>query len=101
MDDQTPEIDSGRTAKPLKVIDGQRRGETIPPFARRPIRTANDARRMLSRLIHGFQLGQIDSADAKTLTYMLISYATILRDSDFEERLREIETKLAHKGGRK
>jgi len=77
--------------KPMQVIEGKKIAGSIPPFAKKPVRTVNDAKRMLSKLIHGFQLGTINGTDAKTLCYLLISYTQIIRDFDFEERIKKLE----------
>jgi hypothetical protein len=57
------------------------------------IKTLKDARRLLGKLIYEFQKGNIHNQDAKDLTYMLISYVAILKDSELEERLIALEEK--------
>ena len=54
----------------------------------------NDAKRLLSRLIYKLQSNEISGQDAKDLTYLLISYVTIVKDIDFERRLKTIEEKI-------
>jgi len=68
-------------------------------FSKRRIRTVNDAKAVLARLIQAFQEQRIDDTPAKTLTYMLISFVNICRDSDMEQRLTELETAINQKGG--
>ncbi|MBN1578788.1 MAG: hypothetical protein JW913_19660 [Chitinispirillaceae bacterium] len=83
----------------LKVIEGGKVKKMLtkgisPLFAKKPIQNINDARKMLSKLIHGFQMGTIESTDAKTLCYLLISYCQLVRDTDFEDRIKALETKV-------
>ena len=75
----------------LKVIDGGNACGEIPPYAKKPIRNVKDAKKMLSKLIHAFQMGKVMSDQAKTLCYLIISYVQIIRDADFEERLIKLE----------
>lgn len=66
----------------------------LPPFAANPIKSIKGAKKMLARLIHGFQRGEIESSNAKTLCYLLVSYCTIIKDSEFESRLKDINERL-------
>jgi hypothetical protein len=97
METGTTENAENRPSRRLQVIDGGNVAGSIPPFAKKPIRNVGDARRMLARLIHGFQCGKIDGAEAKTLCYLLISYSQIVKDHDFEERIRNLEAKAGRK----
>ena len=81
----------------LQVIKGGKVAGSIPPFAKKPIRSISDARKMLARIIHGFQMGAIESSDAKTLCYLLISYSQMVKDHDFEERIKNLEEKVGKK----
>jgi hypothetical protein len=76
---------------PFEVSDNSKIAGSIPPFAQKPVRTAKDAKKMLGKLIHAFQFGHIDNMQARTLTYMLISFAQMVKDTEFEERLEAIE----------
>ncbi len=58
------------------------------------VRNIQDARRLLSRLILQLQTGAIEGRQAKDLTYILISYVQIARESDLEVRLEELERAL-------
>jgi hypothetical protein len=78
-------------------IDEARDTATIPPYAKKPVRTVRDAKKMLAKLIHGFQLKQIDGDDSKTMTYMIVSFVNICRDNDLEQRLRDLENKVGIK----
>jgi hypothetical protein len=75
----------------LQVIKGGKVAGSIPPFAKKPIRSITEARKMLARIIHGFQMGTIESSDAKTLCYLLISYSQMVKDHDFEVRIKALE----------
>jgi hypothetical protein len=94
VDTETAENEPSRR---LQVIDGGNVAGSIPPFATKPIRTVKDAKRMLARLIHGFQCGQIEGTDAKTLCYLLISYSQLVKDHDFEDRIKQLEAKAGKK----
>jgi hypothetical protein len=76
---------------PFDVIDNTKVAGSIPPYAKKPVRTARDATKMLGKLIHAFQFGKIDTVQARTLTYMLVSFSAMVKDSEFEERLDELE----------
>ena len=54
-------------------------------------RNVNDAKRILSKLISEFIKGTIEDNRAKTLCYLLNSYVSITRETDFESRLSEVE----------
>jgi hypothetical protein len=76
---------------PFEVTENSKIAGSIPPFAQKPVRTAKDAKKMLGKLIHAFQFGHIDNMQARTLTYMLISFAQMVKDTEFEERLEAVE----------
>jgi hypothetical protein len=78
---------------PFKVIGGAKDAGSIPPFAKKPIHSVKDAQKMLARLIHAFQCGKVDGTEAKTLCYLLISYSQLVKDHDFEERIKALEGK--------
>jgi len=61
------------------------------------IRNIKGARRMLSRIIYGFQTGTISDSKAKTTAYLLIKYSELFRVEKIEEvekRLKSLEGKL-------
>jgi hypothetical protein len=78
-------------AAQLELINGNKMLGSIPPYARHPIRNVKDAKKMLSKLIHAFQLGTLTSEPAKTLCYLIISYVSIIRDHEIEQRLAALE----------
>lgn len=80
-----------------KPIDNKQVSPSHPPKGTRPMRVRNnqDARRLLGRLILQLQTGAIENRLAKDLTYLLISYVQIARESDLEVRLEELERTLA------
>ena len=57
------------------------------------IRNAKDCRRLFGKMILGFQRGQIDSGNAKTLSYLLIGFLQSCTQADIEERLKNLEQK--------
>ncbi len=51
----------------------------------------SDAKRLLSKLIYKLQIGEIEGQSAKDMTYLLISYVNMIKDIEFEERLKQLE----------
>ena len=48
----------------------------------------------MHKLIYGLQTGEIDSRKAKDLTYLLSVFITVVKETEFDERLKELEKKL-------
>jgi hypothetical protein len=69
----------------------------VSPLLDAPIESIADAKRTLGRLILGFQQGTINSQDAKTMCYLLISFSAMCRDNDLEERIKTLEEKAGSK----
>ena len=69
----------------------------IPPISGRCIKVNNiqAAKRLLSKIILLLQKGLIDGRRAKDLVYILSIFTAVVKDSEFDERLREIENKLS------
>ena len=84
------------TAKPLQSVQNQSDTPVYSPLGGKPIRISKvkDAKRLLSRLLMEFQKGTIDSRQAKDMTYMLVSFVQIVKDTEMEERLGRLELKL-------
>ncbi len=61
-----------------------------------PIKVNNlkSARRLLSRLIHQLQTGEVENKTAKDLTYLLISFVNVFKAHEFEQRLEALEKKI-------
>lgn len=91
MTEETQKQPENAGATQLEVVDGGKVCGEIPPYAAKPIRTVKDAKRMLSKLIHAFQLGTVLDDRARTLCYLIVSYVTIIRDAEHEGRIRAIE----------
>jgi len=51
-------------------------------------------KRILSKLISAFIKGEIKDQKAKTLCYLLSTFAMIIKDTDFENRLQLLETTM-------
>ncbi len=68
----------------------------IPPVPGRCIKVNNipAAKRLLSKIILLLQKGLIDGRRAKDLVYILSVFTAVVKDTEFDERLREIENKL-------
>jgi hypothetical protein len=74
----------------------------FPPASprRRPIRlhSAGDARRFLSKLINGVFRNEIDSGTAARLGYLAGILLKTIETSDIEQRLVDLEKRLAERG---
>ena len=55
----------------------------------------SDAKRLLSKLIYKLQIGEIEGQSAKDMTYLLISYVNMIKDIEFETRLKELEERTS------
>ena len=69
-----------------------------PPLVlERPVKVNNvkQAKKLLSKLIYGLQTGEIDSRKAKDLTYLLSVFITVVKETEFDERLKALESKLS------
>lgn len=68
--------------------------ERIPILKyKKRVRTIQDAKAILSKLISAFMKGEIDNKDAKDLCYLLNTYVAIHRDTDLEERIEQLENR--------
>ena len=92
-----PEFEPGKSAK-YEGEDGDFNGGT-PHLIGRPVRlkTVDDARRLLSRLILEFQRGTIDDKKSKCLCYLVVSYVDVATQTDFEDRIKALEEKTGKK----
>lgn len=54
-----------------------------------------DVKRAYSRLIQDYCKGLVNNEDAKTITYMFSGYLQLIRDVEFEERLKLLEEKVS------
>lgn len=52
-----------------------------------------DVKRAYSRLIQDYCRGLVTNEDAKTVVYMFSGYLQLVRDVEFEERLKLLESK--------
>lgn len=53
-----------------------------------------DVKRAYSKLIQDYCKGLVTNDDAKTVTYIFSGYLQLIRDVEFEERLKYLEEKL-------
>ncbi len=77
-------IDRGESPQ-LPAVQG------VAPIQVVRIRDIRSCKRLLGRLIVQLQKGEIGETTAKTLCFLLTSYAQIASASDFEERLAKLE----------
>ena len=52
-----------------------------------------DVKRAYSKLIQDYCKGLVNNDDAKTITYMFSGYLQLIRDVEFEERIKQLEEK--------
>ena len=71
-------------------------GAPIPLLPGKPVdvRTAQQARRLMGKLIREFQKGVISGKDAKNLSYLVVVYLTACRQDEIEQRVKLLEKKL-------
>jgi hypothetical protein len=67
---------AGKIEKPVKIV------------------SISSAKRLLSKLIYKLQTGEVSGQNAKDMCYLLISYVNMVKDVDFEERLKELEQRV-------
>ena len=71
----------------------------VPPLmGLRPIRVscARDAKRLMARIILALQKQTIASQTARDLCYLLVTYVTMLRETELEERVAKLERGVTH-----
>jgi hypothetical protein len=86
--------------KPLQEPENKEFIQTSPPFVLSGIsvpKNIKDAKRILSKLISAFIKGEIEDQRAKTLCYLLNSFVMIIKENDFEIRLKLLETNMRGK----
>lgn len=52
-----------------------------------------DVKRAYSKLIQDFCKGVVPNEDAKTLVYLFSGYLHLMKDVEFEERIKQLEAK--------
>lgn len=75
--------------KTFEIKRVKRKG--MPPIIPVKVETLNDARQLLSNLIYALQVGTITGQTAKDLTYLLINYVSIFRETEMLERVQRLE----------
>lgn len=83
------------SVKELQVVELPKSNRKINIF-NRDVRylKVKDVKRAYSKLIQDYCKGLISNEDAKTITYMFSGYLQLIRDVEFEERLKQIEDKV-------
>jgi len=84
------------TGKQVQGVDNTTDVENSPlvsVLGCKPINVTNtrSAKRVLSKLITAIQMGKVPSPIVKNLVYALSTFCQIMRDVDFEERLKKLE----------
>ena len=65
---------------------------------RRRLKTLQDLRRFLARVTNDLDADRITESKARCFGYLASTMSTIIRDSELEQRVSELENKL-EKGG--
>jgi hypothetical protein len=78
----------------LQLITDKLVNSSYPPI-NKPIKIKNirDAKRLLSRLIYHLQIGTVENQTAKDLCYLTICYINVIKELEFEARLKNLEEK--------
>lgn len=83
----------------LKVVEVKELPQTPPRLKlfNRNIKylKVKDVKRAYSKLIQDYCKGLVTNDDAKTVTYMFSGYLQLIRDVEFEERLKLLEDKVS------
>jgi hypothetical protein len=68
---------------------------TPPPFDK-PIKVNNpkQAKKLLSRLIYMLQIDKVESKKAKDLTYLLSVFISIVKETELEQRIADLENRM-------
>jgi hypothetical protein len=53
-----------------------------------------DIKRSYTRLIQDFCSGKVTGDDARTISYLFAGYLQVIRDTDFDSRLKELEVRI-------
>lgn len=77
--------------KNTKLIESQKDKGNTPLVKAVKVRTIKDAKRLMSKLITGFQQGTIIGRDAKDMAYLLTVFLQIVKDFEIEKRIESIE----------
>jgi hypothetical protein len=83
------------TNKNIEVLELPQQANKISIF-NRDVRylKIKDVKRAYSRLIQDYCKGLVTNEDAKTITYMFSGYLQLIRDVEFEERLKQLENEI-------
>jgi hypothetical protein len=87
------------TLKELKVIEIKENNKDTPykiNIPRNKKFTAKDILRLHSNLIRSFINGNIESDNAKVLSYLCSNYLEALQGAEMEKKLAEIEEKISN-----
>jgi hypothetical protein len=89
------------SSKSQQLIKLEANIKTPPLLLGKPVFVTNfrTAKRLLSRLILGFQKGEISGRDSKDLCYLVASFVQIAKDTEIEERLSKLEGKVGGTDG--
>lgn len=86
-------------ANSLKVVEVKELPQTPPRLKlfMREIKylKVKDIKRAYSKLIQDYCRGLVTNEDAKTVTYMFGGYLQMIRDVEFEDRLKLLEGKVS------
>ena len=75
--------------KNVKTLDDSKHSRSPPRVG--PLRSVGDVRSEMARVYRAARMGRLDLGDAKSLTYILVSLGALIRDSDLEQRIAQLE----------
>jgi hypothetical protein len=91
--------DEKLTTNSLKVVEVKELPQTpsrLKLFTREiKYLKVKDIKRAYSKMIQDYCKGLVTNDDAKTVTYMFSGYLQLIRDVEFEERLKQLEGKVS------
>jgi len=64
------------------------------------LKSLADVRRFMAKIINQLHKGEIEESKGRTLAYMSSILKDIVKESDFEQRMAEIEKRLKDQNGK-
>ncbi len=93
-----PAKQSGESGANTPKVLALRQGGRNSPLSlkEKPVRVRNlkDAKKLLGRLLVGFQRGEIQGEDARTLCHIISTYIQLVKDVELEARIAELEGRV-------
>ena len=90
------DADSNKNTKRLPLTVDGKSGEVVPIPSRVNLHNMHSVRREMGKVYRAMKQGKMAKEEGSKLAYVLMQYAELVKLSDFEDRVRELE-----KGGRR